>query len=468
MSNAFVRFSRCFLQAEKDEGVLVLTDDNFVETVNAHDLLLVEFYAPWCGHCKKLAPEFVEAAGKLADLEDPLYIAKLDATENDDTAKQFGIQGFPTLKLFRGVDSVSDYEGGRTADAIVDYMIKKSGPAAKTLEAGDVAAFKTSGDVVVLGQFTSAESAAFKTFMKVADAGDLPFGVVVGAESESVTLVKGEEEIAMTEEITDKDEVITFIGANRLPLIISFNQDTAKVLFAEDQPVKTQVLVFAETEKFGDIKDAVTAVASANKGKALVVHVDETNDRVFEYFGLTKDQFPTYLVVTMDGAMKKFIPDSSDFAKLGDFLGDFLEGKISPSLKSADVPATQDEPVYVLVGTEFTKIAMDDEKDVLVEFYAPWCGHCKSLAPKYDELAEKFAGVDTVVIAKMDATENEVDHPDVQVSGFPTLKFFPANSGGKVIDFEGARETDAMYEFVLANAGAKVVEAEAADEKDEL
>ena len=45
----------------------------------------------------------------------------------------------------------------------------------------------------------------------------------------------------------------------------------------------------------------------------------------------------------------------------------------------------------------------------MVEFYAPWCGHCKKLAPKYDELAKKLEGVESVVIAKMDATENEID-----------------------------------------------------------
>lgn len=46
---------------------------------------------------------------------------------------------------------------------------------------------------------------------------------------------------------------------------------------------------------------------------------------------------------------------------------------------------------------------------MLVEFYAPWCGHCKALAPKYDDLAAKLEGVDSVVIAKMDSTENEID-----------------------------------------------------------
>lgn len=49
------------------------------------------------------------------------------------------------------------------------------------------------------------------------------------------------------------------------------------------------------------------------------------------------------------------------------------------------------------------------EKDVLIEFYAPWCGHCKALAPKYDELAKKLEGISSVMIAKMDSTENEID-----------------------------------------------------------
>jgi len=59
-------------------------------------------------------------------------------------------------------------------------------------------------------------------------------------------------------------------------------------------------------------------------------------------------------------------------------------------LKSEEVPETNDEPVKVLVGKNFEAIALDETKDVLVEFYAPWCGHCKTLAPKYDELAKKL------------------------------------------------------------------------------
>ena len=67
--------------------------------------------------------------------------------------------------------------------------------------------------------------------------------------------------------------------------------------------------------------------------------------------------------------------------------------------------------MQVVVGKTFKEIVNDPTKDVLIEFYAPWCGHCKSLEPKYNELGEKFKNVDDIVIAKMDATANDVPIP---------------------------------------------------------
>ena len=73
--------------------------------------------------------------------------------------------------------------------------------------------------------------------------------------------------------------------------------------------------------------------------------------------------------------------------------------------------------LQVVVGENFEAIVNDPTKDVLIEFYAPWCGHCKSLEPKYKELGEKLAGVKDIVIAKMDATANDVP-PPYEVSGW--------------------------------------------------
>lgn len=89
---------------------------------------------------------------------------------------------------------------------------------------------------------------------------------------------------------------------------------------------------------------------------------------------------------------------------------------------------------------------MDNEKDVLVKYYAPWCGHCKKLAPIWDQVAEELKDVPNLVIGKFDATTNEVDGVDIK--GYPTLIFYPAGGKGSPINFEGERDSDGIKNFL--------------------
>lgn len=76
---------------------------------------------------------------------------------------------------------------------------------------------------------------------------------------------------------------------------------------------------------------------------------------------------------------------------------------------------------------------------------APWCGHCKQLAPTWEKLGEKFKENDKIVIAKMDATANELE--DIKIHSFPTIKYFPSGSN-KVVDYAGERTLEGFTKFI--------------------
>ena len=105
----------------------------------------------------------------------------------------------------------------------------------------------------------------------------------------------------------------------------------------------------------------------------------------------------------------------------------------------------------IVVGSTFEEIVFDRTKDVLIEFYAPWCGHCKSLEPKYKQLAKKFKKYEDLIIAKFDATANDAP-PEFEFKGFPTIFFVAAGELNHVVKYDGGREVDDFTSFLNENA----------------
>jgi len=195
---------------------------------------------------------------------------------------------------------------------------------------------------------------------------------------------------------------------------------------------------------------------------------DGLGKRLGDYIGVTEADTPCVRIInpTKDGAVLKYeMTGEVTNESLVRFYNDYAAGKLSPAFKSEPVPESQNEPVYVLVGKSFADVVMDSTKDVLVEFYAPWCGHCKSLAPIYDELATKLKNNSNIVVAKMDATANEAE--GVNVQGFPTIKFYPATDKTPV-DYSGDRTVDGFVKFLKEKGTVAWVDEAASETKEDL
>lgn len=460
-----------------EEGVIVVTEDNFQEVVDANEFVLVEFYAPWCGHCKSLAPEYEKAAKALAEKESPIKLGKVDATIHSSLAEKFEVRGYPTLKFFRG-GKPQEYNGGRTGDTIVSWLEKKTGPVAATLDTVDAAkALIDANEIVVVGFFKDVESAEAKAFLGAAGGVDeVKFGIASDAALFTEFAVEGEAGVVLFKKFDEgrnnlegditEEAVVAFIAGNSLPLVVEFNQDTAQKIFSGD--IKSHLLLFSGVSAADhDAQVAVAkTLAAENKGEMLFVTIntdEEDHKRIMEFFGLGEDELPAMRIIRLEEDMAKYKPPTTDITEdsMRAFVKSYKDGELKQHLMSEEVAADWDAlPVKVLVGKNFEEVAMDAEKNVLIEFYAPWCGHCKQLAPIWDQLGEAYEDNANIVIAKMDSTGNELEN--VKVQGFPTIKLFKKGDNA-IIDYNGPRTLEGFKKFLDSDG----VEGAAADDDEE-
>ncbi|KAF9423326.1 hypothetical protein BGZ94_008338 [Podila epigama] len=230
------------------DNVLSLDPNTFDPTIGSKPAL-VEFYAPWCGHCKNLAPVYEELGDAFSATNDKVLIVKVDADQHRSLGSRFGVKGFPTIKWFpNGLDSSpEDYNGGRDLESLASFVTQKSG-------------------------------------------------------------------------------------------------------------VKSSI--------------------------------------------------------------KKVISE-----------------------------------VQVVTDANFEEKVLNSKKNVLVEFYAPWCGHCKNLAPTYEKVGADFAREKDVVIAKVDATVEKLYASKYGVNGYPTIKFFSPD--GSVSEYQGGRSEQDFITFINKKAGTQ-------------
>jgi len=450
-----------------DEAVVTLDANNFEEFIKSNPKVLVEFYAPWCGHCKQLAPEYERAATKIHEQEVlQTKLAKLDASDDKhkNIATKYGIRGFPTLKLFSNGDLNNPiaYNGGRKEADIVQWIEKRSLPALNVLKTKqDITAFKKRGLVLIAYLNDEKEQ---KTIEEFADAqrdsitvgvvtdeslitdDNIKFGTIYLHRKFDTPDVQYEGERPVTAATLEN-----FLKAERFPLIDAISQENYKDHVDRGLPMVWIGIDGTNAENVDAVVAQVTPFASEWKGKLDFIWVDAIKyEKQIQQLGFTS--IPGLIVIAGN---KKFLYsgalDSKDDLKK--FFSDYGDGKLQTHIRSQPVPDAKEneQPVYTLVGKTFNEVVGKD-KDVFVEFYAPWCGHCKNLAPEYEKVGQAFSSVNSLVIAKIDATEN--DTPE-EIKGFPTLIFYPKNSS-QGVKYTGERTAKAIIDWLKTKASGDV------------
>jgi len=500
----------------KDSGVVNLDADNFDDVVNAAPSILVEFYAPWCGHCKSLKPAWSQAAKKLKGI---VKVAAIDANDekNRPVAGRYGIKGFPTIKIFKnGVPS--DYNGGRDAKSIIDAGYASLTSYSKRITTKDSESFLSKNkdmprailitkasttpmiwkalstmfrDAMVFGEVKAKkEGALVDRFTKEYDGLSVP-GILVFPENNS------------------KPQVYT--GAFKMPAIKTWLKTFAEIV--DPDAYNLPQLHDNSCMQQHCASAALCAIlvmptdANVAKNKAVIQQVEEgRDDNLFKFswidsqqqkkflkdaFGMDPVEYPQVVVMSprkkrysllvgsfsaenIDRSLTRVLRGSIKTAPLSSGSLPQLAGntkkcrnkpkpqyvppKASPSKKKPSSTTSRDSKIggsVKLTAQNFDALVLNSKSPWIVEFFAPWCGHCKQLAPHWKKAALKMRGL--VKFGEVDATVEQQLAAKYGIRGYPTIKYFKEGLPKSPADYQGQRTTGALAGFAKSLMTSKYV-----------
>jgi len=398
----------CFLSLtnadEEAPAAPSLDEKTFKDQVGANPHFIM-FYAPWCGHCKRLAPVWEELATKYNTAEEKeVTIAKVDCTVATALCSAQDVTGYPTLKFFKNGFEKDDgvkYRGNRDAAALTKFIGEKLGNEAP--EEAAAPGSESSEPVVENGLY------------------------ILTAASFAAAVAKG-------------DTFVKFYAP--------WCGHCQKLAPAWDELAKS----------FEKDDQAKIAKVDCTQHQAVCQEHEVKGYPTLAYFR-AGSKIETYKGARTLSELKEFVTTTKGEA-----------GK--PASEDGKVPeAAKASPVTKLEKGNFDEIVKTGV--AFVKFFAPWCGHCKRLAPTWEELAKKFEDNDEVTVGHVDCTADDNVNRELcnahGVNGFPTLNIY--KDGVKAEEYSGKRDLAELSAFIEKHLAAPAKEAEPEPEvkdKDEL
>jgi len=397
---------------------LILTKDNY-HSETSQGSHFVMFYAPWCGHCKRLHPIWNELAEKYNDEQerDFVTIGKVDCTVDTDLCSEQDISGYPTLKLFNN----GDLSNG------VRYRGKREIPAFDKFLADNVKS---------VAEEEEKENAVEEEAEEEDD------DVAVPPAAAKVDIEDGLAKLTV-----DTFDAHVGQGVHFIKFFAPWCGHCQRMAPAWDQLAKA--LEDDDHVSIGRVDCTLDRDLCSTHGvrgyPTLLLFVNGMKDEKYqggrefqELFAYASKQGEKHANAKLNA--KEIVPQ----------LGGDREFAPVPAEPELDIQVKEPKQSVLVLGEDNFDAAVADAL-VFVKFYAPWCGHCRNMAPTWEELANKYSSQSGVKIAKVDCTEERGLCSRHSVNGYPTLLLF--NAGIKIAEFEESRSLDSLSAFVERHRG---------------
>ena len=461
-----IDFNICEEEFPFDKDVMILTDLTFDKAIEKYEFIMIYFYAPWCIRCNKFHPEYEKAASILR--KENLILAKVDATVEKQLDKRFQLKGFPVIKLFIKGKEI-EYNKERKAINVINWMRRKTnGTAIKDINTNEeMEKFKKENDVVLI--YFGDNKIDIEEFIKIARKNDdYEFGIVkseklINKYSKKGTIIlytKFDEKERELKEIKEK-EIEDFINKYSSPKLMKFDEKAANIIFDKNQ---SAIILFADekSKKWNEYENLMKKISNKlnYKLKSVITDIKSViSGKLAEKIGIKEKDLPSIRIIDTSGNyIKKYkIEGEINEENILNFINNWENKKIKSYVKSSEEPKENNEDVFIVVGNTFEKEVINNNKDIMVLFYSPWCFHCKALLPKYEEVAKKLKKKNNkLILMKINAIENEVE--SIDNIGFPKIKFYPGNKKDRPpIDYNGDKSVEDIIEFIKNNSANSII-----------
>ncbi|XP_059902371.1 protein disulfide-isomerase [Gadus macrocephalus] len=442
------------------DGVLQLTKSDFDKALKKSTQLLVHFSAPLSGDGQRVSAAFQEAAAELQG--SGVTMATVDVSKDKDLAKQLNASGPPPIRLYINGDKHTPVvcPVPKNAASILTWLKRRAGSAADLLT--DFSQSKDSEELLVVGFFKDIASGYADVFYAAAvDLPDVSFAITHDEKliskydiTHDVVLLLNKSRVVEAYKMapkTSKGDLIAFITVYQMEVVTEYDGQTAGQILTAPVPNHALLFISKSSKEFKQIHSAFLSAAQSFRLKVLfvMVNVEEPrNGRLLEYFRVREGEAPLIRLVNLTDHVTYHLPsDKFDTEIIKTFCQTYLDGTAQPKMQSEPIPEGWDtQPVKQLVGSTLEKVAFNPDKTAFVLLYLPYSQKSRALFPLWEELAKAVEHREDVVIARIDASANDINLS--MYGSYPALRLFPALFAERVVDYTGKETVKDLVKFL--------------------